>query len=392
MFVRELTEEDYLESMNLSMYAFQYKVPESDIPARLEGLRNQKVLGIWDQDILAAKLHIYSLSIFMRNAEWKMGGIAGVATYPEYRRNGYVNTLMIDSLKHMRNNDQIVSLLHPFDISFYRKYGWEILTETKKITVEKIDLKFLEPQQGFIRRFSKETHNEDIEKIYQKYCTQFTGMLKRETNWWKQHVYDEDSQIAVYYRADKEAMGYMLYHVKERKMEVQELVALDHEARMGLWNFICQHDSMVETVTIHHLSSHNPFPYFLKQPKVKTEVYPYFMARIVDAEECLRRFPFQQENEPLFLHLEDSHAPWNNGSYLLGNGEIKVFKEKTGGQCVHPPKKGIRITINSLSAILFGYKRPMELFEMGLLKGAEHEIELFEKKVPALKSSFIDFF
>jgi len=92
------------------------------------------------------------------------------------------------------------------------------------------------------------------------------------------------------------------------------------------------------------------------------------------------------------LHLEDSHAPWNNGSYLLGNGEIKVFKEKMGGQCVHPPKKGIRLTINALSAILFGYKRLLELFEMGYLKGDRKEIELFEKMVPSMKSSFFDFF
>lgn len=391
MLVKEVTENEYLESMKLSMYAFQYKIPETDVPARIEGLKNHKILGIWDENILAAKLHIIPLTIFMKDVEWKMGGIAGVATYPEYRRNGYVKTLMIDSLKHMRNNDQIVSLLHPFDISFYRKYGWEILSETKKITIEKMDLKFLEPQQGLIRRFSKETHNEEIEKIYQQYSTQYTGMLKRETNWWKQHVYNKDSQIAVYYHTDREAMGYMLYHVKERKMEVQELVALDHEARIGLWNFICQHDSMVENVTI-HLASQDPFPYFLTHPKVKTELYPYFMARVVDAEECLRRFPFLHENESLFLHLEDSHAPWNNGSYLLGKGEIKVFKEKTGAQCVHPPKKGIRLNINSLSAILFGYKRPMELYEMGYLKGSKPEIELFEKTIPAMKSSFLDFF
>lgn len=391
MLVREVTENEYVESMKLSMYAFQYKIPETDVPARIEGLKNHKILGIWHENILAAKLHIIPLTIFMKDVEWKMGGIAGVATYPEYRRNGYVKSLMIDSLKHMRNNDQIVSLLHPFDISFYRKYGWEILSEMKKITIEKMDLKFREPQQGLIRRFSKETHNEDIEKIYQQYSTQYTGMLKRETNWWKQHVYNKDSQIAVYYHAEKEAMGYMLYHVKERKMEVQELVALDHEARIGLWNFICQHDSMVETVTI-HLASQDPFPYFLTQPKVKTELYPYFMARVVDAEECLRRFLFLHENESLFLHIEDSHAPWNNGSYLLGKGEIKVYKEKTGGQCVHPPKKGIRLNINSLSAILFGYKRPMELYEMGYLKGSKPEIELFEKKVPLMKSSFFDFF
>ncbi|WP_338000911.1 hypothetical protein [Neobacillus terrae] len=38
---------------------------------------------------------------------------------------------------------------------------------------------------------------------------------------------------------------------------------------------------MVDTVAL-LVSVHAPFPYFLKQPKQKTEVFPYFMARIVD--------------------------------------------------------------------------------------------------------------
>ncbi|MGX6445781.1 GNAT family N-acetyltransferase [Neobacillus sp. K501] len=390
MLVTEVREDEYVEAVKLSMYAFQYKVAESDLPARKEMLKKQ-ILGIWDEDILAAKLHIIPLNVQMKEDEWKMGGIAGVATYPEYRRNGYVKTLIIDSLKQMRDNAQIVSLLHPFDISFYRRFGWEILNEQKKITIEKKDLKFLESQQGLVKRYSKETHNEEIEKMYQEFSIQFTGMLKRDTHWWKHHVYDEDSQLAVYYDSVKEANGYILYHVKDRKMVVEEMIAMNQEARIGLWNFICQHDSMVETVTI-TLASHDPFPYFLPQPKVKAELSPYFMARVVDAEECLRKFPFTLGNEQLFLHLEDAHAPWNNGSYFIGNDEIKVFKEKAGGQCVHPPKKGIRLNINSLSAILFGYKRPMELFEMGYLKGSVEEIEIFEKMVPTMKSAFIDFF
>jgi predicted acetyltransferase len=391
MEIREIKENDYVESMKLSMYAFQYKIPEADIPARKELIKNHKVLGIWVDSTLAAKLHIIPLTIHMNDVEWKMGGIAGVATYPEYRRNGYVQALIKNSLEQMKNNQQIVSLLHPFEISFYRKYGWEILNDQKNITIEKGNLKFLEPQQGFIRRYTKETHNEEIEKLYHDYSIRHTGMLKRDTNWWMKSVYDNDSQLAVYYHSENEAKGYILYSVKDRKMEIEELVALDHEARLGLWNFICQHDSMVETVKM-KLASHDPFPYFLSQPKVKTEITPYFMARIVDAEECLRKFPFLSLDEQLFLHLDDSYAPWNNGSYLLGKGEIKVFKEKVGGQCVHPPKKGLQLNINSLSAILFGYKRPMELFEMGYLKGSETEVQLFEKMVPSKKSAFFDFF
>jgi predicted acetyltransferase len=391
MEIRKLTEEDYMESIKLSMYAFQYKVPEERIATRIEKLKDHKVFGIWEQNNLAAKLHIIPLHIYMFGEKWKMGGIAGVAAYPEYRRSGYITSLMIKSLKQMREDKQIVSLLAPFDFSFYRKYGWEILSEFKKITIEKHQLKFLDKQAGFIKRFSKDTHNDDIEKVYQQHSIAFSGMLVRDSKWWLNHVYDEDSTIAVYYNQLKEAIGYIIYNLKERKMEIQELAALDQEARIGLWNFICQHDSMVEKIVI-NLSIHDPFPYFLPQPKVKMELTPYFMARIVDVERVFRKFPFLQGMEALFLHIEDSYAPWNNGSYLVGNGEVKAFKEKTGGQCVHPPGKGIQLTINALSAVLFGYKRPKDLYEMNILQGSKEEVDKLERMVPNLKSAFYDYF
>jgi predicted acetyltransferase len=391
LLIREVTENDYQDAIKLSEYAFQYQVPEDSLPTRKERLKKHKILGIWDENTLAAKLHIIPLSIYMKGDEWKMGGVAGVATFPEYRRNGYVKSLMVESLKRMRDEDQIVSMLGPFDIGFYRKFGWETLTDKKKVTIEKSHLKFLRAQQGVIKRYTIDTHHEDIERLYEQYCTQHTGMLKRDAAWWKDHVYEDDSHIAVYYQAENKALGYMLYSVKDKKMEVQELVALEQEARLGLWNFICQHDSMVNTVTI-ELSDHDPFLYFLPQPDVKQEVSPYFMARVVDAEECFKKFPFLQGEESLFLHLEDEHAPWNNGSYLIKDGVVKAFKEKEGSHCVHPPKKGIQLNINSLSAILFGYKRPMELFELGYLKGSKSEIELFEKKMPLSKSAIFDFF
>ncbi|CAH2713392.1 N-acetyltransferase Eis [Neobacillus rhizosphaerae] len=392
MEIKILTEENYPEAMKLSEYAFQYKIPEDEIPARHKKLKNHKVLGIWEQDQLAAKLHIISLQVFMYGEEWSMGGIAGVATYPEFRRSGYVKSLMIESLKKMYEDGQIVSLLAPFDFAFYRKFGWEILSDNKKITIEKSNLKFLSHMPGSIKRYSKESHQEHIENVYSKYCDNFSGMLVRDTNWWKEHVYDDDSHIAVYYNVSHEARGYILYNVKKRKMEVQEMAVLDHEARGGLWNFICQHDSMVESVTI-SLSIHDPFPYFLQQPKFKTEVYPYFMARIVDAEKCLNKFSFNLESEPLFLHLVDPFAAWNEGSYLVGgNGQVRAFREKIGSQCVHPPQKGIQLTINDLSAIIFGYKRPLELYDMGFLKGTRQEIDKLERMVPNIKSSFYDFF
>ena len=56
MDVKILKEEDYLESLRLSEYAFQYSVPDEKIPARLEMLKTHKISGIKDDSALAGKL------------------------------------------------------------------------------------------------------------------------------------------------------------------------------------------------------------------------------------------------------------------------------------------------------------------------------------------------
>ena len=388
--IKELTVKDYLESMKLSMYAFQYNIPEESIATRVEMLKSHRVIGAWEENNLAAKLHIIPFHVYVNGQEWKMGGVAGVATYPEYRRNGYVKKLIIHALERMRNEEQIVSLLHPFNIGFYRKFGWEVFTENKKLFIEKKDLIFIEAQPGTIKRFTKESHHPDIEKVYAEFSHKYTGLLVRDIKWWKNSVYG-DGQIAVYYSENNEALGYVLYEIKDRNMDVQEFVSVSKEARYGLWNFICQHDSMVENVSI-LTSNHELLPFILHQPKVKIEVTPYFMARIVDAEQCLQKYQFNEVTKKIFLHIEDEYAPWNNGSYLIGNGEVRVFKEKPGSTCAQPPQRGVRLDINTLTAMVFGYKRPAELYELGYIKGPESEISVLEELFPQTKPYFYDFF
>ncbi|MDZ5470659.1 GNAT family N-acetyltransferase [Bacillus sp. 31A1R] len=390
MEIKKLTEKDYLESMNLSMYAFQYEVPEADIPKRKETLKEHNVLCIWDDEQLAAKLHILPLSVYVQGQEWKMGGVAGVATYPEYRRRGFVKSLILESLKEMREAKQIISLLHPFDIGFYRKFGWEIMSDYKKSTIEKLDLKKVGEVSGVVKRFTKEKHTSQIEDIYKEFAKQYSGTLVRTTKWWLNHVY-HNQQVAVYFNEQGHGKGYIVYSLKDNVMDIQEVVTLNHEAEKGLWNFICQHDSMVDKVNI-ITSIHTNFPYYLNQPKVKMEVYPYFMARIVDVERCLELFTFNSTDKDVFLHVDDSFSPWNNGTYQISSTGVKVFKNKPGSQCTNPPKVGIHLNINALTAILLGYKRPQELFYLEEISGRTEDIEALESLVPNQKSFFYDFF
>lgn len=385
MNVIQLKEDKFREALRLSEYAFQYKVDEERLQQQLTKMKeSHEIYGIMEGKDLAAKLHLIPFHIYIGKEKFKMGGVAGVATYPEYRRSGYVKELLQHSLQTMKKDGFTVSMLHPFAVTFYRKYGWELCANLLVCHLTKSDLVMKKQVNGTVKRFNKENHPEEVEKLYETFAERFSGMLIRNEKWWLQVVYD-DLTLAIYYDKDKTAAGYMLYKIENNKMIVEEFVPLHNEARNGLWNFICQHDSMIKELEM-KVSENEQLLYTLQEPRVKTEIKPYFMGRIVDVEQFLKQYELNWNNvqQEVILHITDSFAPWNNVSVRLANYEIAIIEE--------PMDKGINLDINALSTILLGYKRPLELNELELISGSEEEIRAFENVVPVHKPFIYDFF
>ncbi|MED4442401.1 GNAT family N-acetyltransferase [Bacillus cereus] len=385
MNVIQLKEDKFREALRLSEYAFQYKVDEERLQKQLTKMKeSHEIYGIMEGEDLAAKLHLIPFHIYIGKEKFKMGGVAGVATYPEYRRSGYVKELLQYSLQTMKKDGYTVSMLHPFAVSFYRKYGWELCANLVTCHMIKSDLVMKKQVNGTLKRFNKENHPEEVEKLYEVFAERFSGMLVREKNWWLQAVYD-DLTLAIYYDENKRAAGYMLYKIENYKMTVEEFVPLHNEARNGLWNFICQHDSMIKELEM-TVSENEPLLYSLQEPRVKTEIKPYFMGRIVDVEQFLKQYELNWNNvqQEVILHITDAFAPWNNVTVRLANHEITIVEETT--------EKGIKMDINALSAIMFGYKRPLELNELELISGSDEAIRSFENLVPVRKPFIYDFF
>ncbi|MES5866175.1 GNAT family N-acetyltransferase [Bacillus cereus group sp. RP32] len=386
MNVIRLKEDKFREVLRLSEYAFQYKVDEDRLHQQITKMKeSHEVYGIMEGENLAAKLHLIPFHIYIGKEKFKMGGVAGVATYPEYRRSGYVKELLQHSLQTMKKDGYTVSMLHPFAVSFYRKYGWELCANLLVCHMTKSDLVMKKQVNGTVKRFNKENHPEEVEKLYETFAERFFGTLVRSEKWWLQAVYD-DLTLAIYYDQNKTAAGYILYKIENYKMTVDEFVPLHNEARNGLWNFICQHDSMIKDLEM-TVSENEPLLYTLQEPRVKIEIKPYFMGRIVDVEQFLKQYELNWNNaqQEVILHIIDSFAPWNNVTVSLANHEITIIEEEI-------KDKGIRLDINALSTIMFGYKRPLELNELELISGSEEEIRAFEDIVPVREAFIYDFF
>ncbi|MEL3972289.1 GNAT family N-acetyltransferase [Rossellomorea oryzaecorticis] len=373
----------YEESLQLSEYAFQYKVPEEKREDRLQQLKNQDVYCIFDGDTLASKLHLLSLEIWMEKKKFPMGGIAGVATYPEYRRKGHVRSLLTRSLEEMKNKGEYLSMLHPFDIHFYRKFGWEVFAYFEKLSLKKKDLNPFQEVNGFIKRFTKDNYPVDLHELYDQYAHKHNGMMVRTKEWWKERSIT-DLWVAIYYDKNKLPMGYLSYEVKNEKLKVEEFVPLTPEARNGLWNFICQHDSMIKEAEL-ILNPGEPLSYLLKDPRVKVEKHPYFMSRVVDVEGFLNNLlPNMDFSDSLFLTIKDEHASWNNHTFHVMD---QIVKKDTSGD-----SGAVKMSINTFTALMFGVYSPQEFFTMGQIEGDSKDVVKLEKLTPPSRPFFYDFF
>lgn len=398
MTIRRLTETEIDESLALSQFAFQYELPKEELEARKRREKPEQTWGYFSHGRLAAKMTILPLDVFINGHVYAMGGIASVATWPEFRRQGMVKQLLTRGLKVMKEDGQSVSLLHPFSFGYYRRYGWEHTFDYKKYTVQRDQLPhYVDTSGTVVRKLGNDLSL--LKQIYEAYAAKFNGTLIRSDEWWQYRsvLKDQKATVAVYYDRAGTPRGYIVYKVKDREMKIDELIHLDETCRRELWRYISNHDSMVEKVTLTAPPDDN-LPFLLNEPRIKQDIIPYFMARIVDAKRFLEQYPFQPngESESCVLHLEDQYAPWNDGMYALqidgrGRANVTVMKQENVNNR-SDTSAGLKCNIQTLSTMLLGYQRPSHLHEIGRLKGAPEDVQRLESLVPQRTPYLLDFF
>lgn len=393
MDIRRLTEQDFDANIALAEYAFLYTLSDNQKEERRKRFGDESVWGVFEGPELCAKLALMPLEVYVHGKKIKMGGIGGVATWPEKRRQGMVSQLLRRSLEEMKAEGQLLSYLHPFSVAFYRKYGWELFTDNKKYTIPVEKLPVRKNVPGRVVREVRDI--ETLKSVYDRAIVRYNGSVVRSRKWWEQRVMNGIAYTAVYYNEANEAEAYVLYAIEDRKWITEEIFWMNETARQGLWDFIVNHDSKLKEVQM-KLPVDDPLPLLLPDPIVKQELEPFFMARIVDAVKFVEAYPFAGSagDYRLALYIEDRDAPWNEG-----NWEWKVSRSGVGGlekvdsaEGLRADAANIRISIGILTAMLLGYRRPSELQRIGLLEASEETARLLDMLIPARTSYMADYF
>lgn len=125
-------EEEHIDQFN-ELLSYVFQVTEADIEE--SGFENKrafikskqpilelsKVFGWFHENQLISQIAIYPCEVNIHGALYKMGGVTGVGTYPEYANHGLMKDLIQTALEEMRQDKQWISYLFPYNIPYYRR-------------------------------------------------------------------------------------------------------------------------------------------------------------------------------------------------------------------------------------------------------------------------------
>lgn len=352
-------------------------------------LERADVFGWFNGDQLISQICMLPCKTNIHSRVYDMGGLTGVGTYPEYSGLGLMHDLFKVALNNMRERKQFISYLYPYSIPYYRRKGWEIMSDHMTFRIKDTQIPSYPDASGYVER--RPVDHCDVMDTYDRFAHRTHGALIRSAWDWQEYwrwENEEERMAAVYYNESAQPTGCLIYWVVDNVFHYKEMVYLNTDARRGLWNFIGAHFSMIDAVSGHGYKN-EPLAYFLQDSQIIENIEPYFMARIVDVEEFLKSFPFHVDAaaQPLHFVVSDPMCEWNNGVFSLS-------PQQDGTMCVGRAAEGpaVELTINTLTAMLMNYRRPSFFSNLEQLHTDANTLRVLMHLIPDEQPYFSDYF
>ncbi len=257
------------------------------------------------EGVSASNMQLIPHRISLRGREYLVNYVSGVATLPEYRNRGLVRELFQFGFPEMMKRKQPISLLVPFNYSFYEKFGYKQCYNKR--------FRYLDapPEEAFCPKISLELM-EDLSRIYRTEMEKKTGYALRCFEGWRRILTD-------LLRISK---GRLCFHETNG---IRDGYALMSPAADGNgWE-------------IHEMLGNCTLP-------CREEEKPFAMARIIDAKRILQDLA-EDFSGQVRLKIQDEQIPMNNLTLCVENGMVTPCQEYD-----------FHVDIKELAELVFGFK------------------------------------
>ena len=134
MLIRKTLPDEYRRVNEL--FAICFETPYQNCPIDPENDEATHWAAFTESGDMMSTFTISDYSIGFDGHECLMGGVGGVATLPEYRRQGGVRACFEAALPDMYDRGYDFSFLYPFSTAYYRQFGYECCVQKMKWTVD----------------------------------------------------------------------------------------------------------------------------------------------------------------------------------------------------------------------------------------------------------------
>ncbi|HYI26049.1 MAG TPA: GNAT family N-acetyltransferase [Thermomicrobiales bacterium] len=346
-------------TLGIGAYAFG-KSPQKPDPerqqSRLKYAANTIGIAAFEDGEPQTSVVILKMTENVRGRILPMGGVGGVASFPQARRKGYVREMMTYGFGLMHERGDVVSTLYPFRGSFYERLGYAEMQTNRFTTIKpehlgpllKMDLPGTVTQEGmdtgfdewwaFIERVQANRHGFSLQE--------------RER---ALELRDNNSRWVALVREEGTVTGAMTFEITGygETLRADSFHAATPAARYQLLSWIGRHVDQVADAVIELGPDDYPELWFrdldAQTSTVHKHAWPAPMGRVISIA-GLAGIAAGDAN-PISIHITDDHCPWNTGVWTLGSDD-GTLKVTPGGEA------SMDLAIQGLSALVWAGMDP----------------------------------
>ena len=198
-------------------------------------VRKNKILTAWNEEKVTAMLHRNPYEVVVKDRIWKVDYIAGVATDPDYRHQGYMKRLLTRCFLDMYVERMGFCFLVPVDPAIYHPFDFTYICDLpKRVLNEKghtrLNSRAFMERSDDLREAAKFVGRQ-LEKIYEVYAhrdEEYYRNLCREVR------SDKGDMILLFTRDERERLAGVWAYYGELAENQRELITLtDYVKEVG---------------------------------------------------------------------------------------------------------------------------------------------------------------
>ncbi len=340
MIIRKMKPDEYKQVKLIGSVAFEFPVDyeklmeEKENPSKpmiTNGIEEEFICAFSDDEkTMYSSVGVFPYEVNFDGHNLMLGGIGGVATLPPYRRLGAVRESFKYMLNSLKEKDIPLSYLYPFSCSYYRKFGYEVVSTTNTWTIYFKGLKKFNVG-GSIEFLMPNASHDRVNAIYTKMYDGYNLAVKRTEDcykYFKERNSFSDKRYAYIWKNDNgEDKAYiMMNKVQEEDYSIMDCTHhfpskndfffADKEGLKGLLDFALTFSSDYDAIRFTLPKDMDISGLINEQNCSDTYSKTQAMVRVVDVQKILEIAKYKGSGK-LSIKINDKHCTWNEKVFTV---------------------------------------------------------------------------